>query len=259
MLMPSRSDRLERLMAARVDELTRRNEKLEQALQARDAFLVTLSHDLRSPLAGQLALMASLLDKLDGLGPDQVRERVEAVHGSSAGLYNLLENLLQWTALRTGGVGLRAQKVELAPATAAALRLHRFSAAQKEVALASDVPEFASVFADRRVVETVLRNLVSNAVKFTPEGGSVRVGCRENGYKMRLEVSDTGPGLDEATLRRINRGDRAVPSAGVPGQSGAGLGLMLCNELLSRYGGRIEAASEPGQGSRLAFWLPKGG
>ncbi|MDK2956047.1 MAG: two-component system, sensor histidine kinase [Desulfovibrionales bacterium] len=257
MLLPSKSDRLERLMASRVNELLRQNQQLEQAVRARDTFLATLSHDLRSPLTGQLALMTALLERMDGMDPAKIREMVESMHASSVNLYNLLENLLQWTALRNGEVGLTASKVEIEPAAAAAMRLHQPSAAQKNIRLSCDISEEIAAFADRRVVETVLRNLISNAVKFTPPGGVVRISSVESGYKVKLTVSDTGPGMDRSRLQSINLGGYAQSGLGSIGESGAGLGLVLCNELLSKYGGRLSVENAPDHGCSFSFHLPK--
>jgi signal transduction histidine kinase len=258
MLMPSKSDRPERLMAARVNELLRQNQQLEQAVQARDTFLATLTHDLRSPLTGQLALMTALLDRMDDLTPGKMREMVESMHASSVNLYNLLENLLQWTALRNGEVGLVASKVAIEPAVISATRLHQPSAAQKNVQIIRDIPEGMAAFADRRVVETVLRNLISNAIKFSPTGGLVRVSSIASGYKVKLSVSDSGPGMNQNRLRSFNLSGQAQPGAGTKGESGAGLGLMLCNELLSKYGGRLEAENASDHGCCFSFCLPKG-
>jgi signal transduction histidine kinase len=255
MLLPSKTDRLDRLMATRLNELLRRNQELERSLQARDAFIATLSHDLRSPLSGQLALMGSMLERLDDMAPEEVRDIVETVHASSATLYNLLENLVQWSALRTDEVGLTARRVDLAPVAGVVVQLHQSSAAQKDVRMIAEISEEAAAFADRRVVETVLRNLAANAVKFTPKGGEVRIQCFDEGYKVRVEVADTGPGMDPAVLRRLQLGS----TGGGPGEgTGAGLGLGLCNELLSKYGGRLQAENQPEGGLRIGFCLPKG-
>jgi signal transduction histidine kinase len=222
----------------------------------KDRFYSIIAHDLRSPLAGMLGLSEALAANLAEFTPAELAESTIEMAKSARNLYQLLENLLEWSQLQTGHMECRPERLDLQVVLTDLADLFSQSAQQKNIALQLQLLP-AEAWGDRRMIHAVFRNLLSNALKFTRSGGAVtlRSGMREG--KVVGEISDTGEGIGPAQLEHLfSLGTKPVSKTGTAGERGTGLGLVLCRELIERAGGAIAARSVPGQGSVFTVALP---
>jgi signal transduction histidine kinase len=222
----------------------------------KDRFFSIIAHDLRSPLAGLLGLSEALAAHLADFTPQEVAESVEDMAKSSRNLYQLLENLLEWSQLQTGHMECRPERLELPDLLSELAELFSQFAQQKSLAVRLELKP-VEAWADRRMMHTVFRNLVANAIKFTASGGLVILRCDMVNGQAVGEVSDTGEGITPELLQTLFApGAKPMSKLGTAGERGTGLGLILCRDLLDRAGGAIAARSGPGPGSTFTVTLP---
>jgi signal transduction histidine kinase len=241
-------------------QTTRRAEKqaadLTRLNADKDRFFSIIAHDLRSPLAGLLGLSEALAANLSGFSPAEITESTVEMAKSARNLYQLLENLLEWSQLQTGHMEFRPECLNLVALLGELAELFSQSAQQKGITLRLELQP-AAAWGDRRMMHAVFRNLLSNALKFTPSGGLVTLRCGVLGGKTVGEVSDTGAGIAPRLLENLFApGAKPISTPGTAGERGTGLGLVLCREFLDRAGGALAARSGPGPGSAFTVTLP---
>ncbi len=243
-----------------LQQTTRRAEKqaadLAQLNADKDRFFSIIAHDLRSPLAGLLGLSETLAANIAAFTPAEVGEATEEMAKCSRNLYQLLENLLEWSQLQTGLLECRPTRVELSAVLTELADLFGPAAQQKDLSLKLDLQP-VTAWLDHRMLHTIVRNLISNAIKFTPLGGVITLRCRmQNGWAM-AEFCDTGLGIPaDQLINLFGRAAKPVSSMGTAGERGTGLGLVLCRDLLESAQGSISVASIPGRGSTFTVLLP---
>ncbi|HTB64463.1 MAG TPA: hybrid sensor histidine kinase/response regulator [Opitutales bacterium] len=222
----------------------------------KDRFYSIIAHDLRSPLAGLLGLSEALAANLAEFSPADVAESTTEMAKAARNLYQLLENLLEWSQLQTGRMECRPERVKLHTLLTDLGELFSQSAQQKEVTLRLDLQP-VEAWGDRRMIHAVFRNLVSNALKFTRTGGEVSLRSELRDGSVVGEISDTGEGITPEQLDKLfTLGTKPVSKTGTAGERGTGLGLILCRELVERAGGAIAARSTLGEGSAFSVTLP---
>jgi signal transduction histidine kinase len=242
---------------ARTVQLRTALEDLDRLNRAKDQFFSVVAHDLRSPVS-TLVGMSELLDnpRLD-LPEDQQRELLHAMHKKSVATHLFLENLLQWSALRMQRVDFSPLKIGIASMVHDEFGQLKDQADQKGIRLRSDVPRDAQVLADWGMVQSVLRNLLGNAIKFSRPGGEVRVTAGDEDGSCRVSVSDDGIGIPQALQDKLFELGGKTSRPGTAGETGTGLGLLLCKELVNRCGGEMRVESGPQGGATLSFTLPR--
>ncbi|MDP6811592.1 MAG: PAS domain S-box protein [Alphaproteobacteria bacterium] len=241
--------RAETSIADQRDELQRMN-------QQKNRLFSIIAHDLRTPFNSLLGFSEILASHSDNLERKEVGDYARMVHESAQQAHELLENLLEWARLQMGRRTSEPRPLDVTAAINAALNLAGANAAQKEIALERGDIAVLTAFADPAMVETVLRNLVANAVKFTDAGGSVTVSAQRREKTIAITVSDTGIGIANDRLAGLFDMSTATSTIGTAGEKGTGLGLHLCKDLMELQGGDIEAESTPGQGSTFRVTLP---
>jgi signal transduction histidine kinase len=244
-----------------LQQTTRRAEKqaadLAQLNADKDRFFSIIAHDLRSPLAGLLGLSETLATNLAVFTPSEIAEATTEMAKSSRNLYQLLENLLEWSQLQTGRMECNPTRVELSSVLTELADLFGPAAQQKGLTLKLDLQP-VTAWMDHRMLHTIVRNLISNAIKFTRAGGSITLRCRLREGLAMAEFCDTGLGIAPDQLANLFvRATKPVSRTGTAGESGTGLGLVLCRELLEAAHGSILATSTPGQGSTFTILLPR--
>jgi len=250
---------------ALIDELERAKSRLEasetellRANLSKDKFFSILAHDLRNPIGGLVSISELLARRYDQLEPSRIRELCRLLHDGATQGADLLECILQWARAQTGRLEVRPSCIRLCELCEGIVELQSPVAAGKEIRLSTSVPPDATAFADENMVATVLRNLVSNAVKFTPRGGQVVLSARAEEAWQLLSVSDTGIGMGPEELKKLFRIDVHYSCPGTESERGHGMGLILCKELVELNKGGIHVQSEPARGTTFSLRLPRG-
>jgi two-component system sensor histidine kinase/response regulator len=227
----------------------------------KDKFFSIIAHDLRGPFNALLGNAQLLAAGPENLKPDDLREMSQSIYRSAKAVYQLLDSLLIWARLQqVGGMQCQPEPIELKGLAEETLVIFEQTAAQKEIALNNIIPANYWVQADRLMLETIIRNLVGNALKFTPRGGQITVTGR-NGLEsqagwIKVSVQDTGVGMSQDDIARLFRLDTSHSTPGTEKEKGSGLGLIICQEMVERNGGQISVKSEVGQGTTVEFTVP---
>jgi two-component system, sensor histidine kinase and response regulator len=237
--------------------LARQKEELSQLNASKDKFFSIIAHDLRTPLTSLLAYTRFAVESLASFDQDELQEMVNHLRNTSENLYELLENLLDWSKIQRGIMGYYPQHVDIHELLARNLTLFSPCARQKQITLQSSIQERTYVYADEKMLDVVMRNLISNALKFTHAHGRVEVTASPANRFLAVSVSDTGVGISQEVLPKLFRIDEKYRDLGTAGEIGTGLGLILCKELVEKSGGKIWVRSELGKGSTFSFTLPQ--
>ncbi len=243
------------LKAAR-DTIFLQKEELKQANAAKDKFFSIISHDLGNlfnTLIGFTSLLSAQNEQLSAVQKEDFVQRLLQV--SKKG-YSLLSNLLQWSSSQTGRIACKPATFNLKEIVVENIELLSSNAKAKSIELSSSISDTATVFADQNMLDTVIRNLVSNALKFTPTNGRVEISAKKTDTEVEISISDTGVGISPQDIEKLFRIDMSHTTIGTNDEKGTGLGLVLCKEFVEKNGGTIWVESEVGKGSRFYIRLP---
>jgi two-component system sensor histidine kinase/response regulator len=252
-----------------LEEEVQRRRQAEEALQEanlalsklnadKDKFLSIISHDLRGPFNIVLGNAQLLSKKLNSMSGSEIRDTTNSIYSGARAAYNLLENLLTWSQMqREGGIEFRPEPVELRGLAHETLEVLEQTAAQKGIGVRNLIAPGLWVQADQHMLETVIRNLTSNALKFTPRGGQVILAARPNGAVVTVSVKDTGIGISPVDIAKLFRLDAQHSTLGTDKERGSGLGLIICKEMVEQNGGQITVESELGGGTTVEFTVPR--
>jgi len=231
--------------------------KLIELNATKDKFFSIIAHDLRSPFTSLLGFTKLLDDDLSALTQEQIRKIVGTMRKSTLNLYALLENLLEWSRLQRGFITYTPEPVMLLQKVMIETALYMESANKKGIAMSYEIPEDVIVIADEYMLGGIIRNLVGNAVKFTPNNGRVVISAKPvpSGL-VEISVKDTGIGMNPKILENLFKLDAYTKRRGTDNESSTGLGLILCNEFIEKHGGKLSVESREGIGSALSFTLP---
>ena len=247
-----------KLLAAH-KELQEKHVQLHELNASKDKFFSIISHDLRSPFNTLLGLSELLLEQFEQNSVEKNRRYIGNLHRSAERLYALLDNLLTWSRLQRGAMKHVPECVELNILVSSIFELFSPKAEQKQIELRQMLIPGIQVFADLEMLNTVLRNLVSNALKFTTTGDTVGISAgKHDDQFLEIAVTDTGSGIESEQLDKLFQPDAHYTKTGTAGEQGTGLGLILCRELVERNGGTIWVESEIGRGTTFRFTLPEG-
>ncbi len=243
--------------AARAQDLAELNAR-------KDRFFSIVSHDLRSPfngLMGNAQLMQMILEE-NGSEDEELKELADTIYSSAKSTHQLLENLLTWSMLQRDDLQPKLEPVDTKQLIQAIIELLEPTAQQKEIQLTENFYTNLMARADLNMVNTILRNLVANAIKFTPRLGKVIISSRTqmnlkgNTEFIELSIEDTGIGINAPDLDKLFKIDVHHTTKGTENEEGAGLGLILCKEMVETQNGRLTIESEPGKGTKVTFTLP---
>jgi signal transduction histidine kinase len=239
-------------------ELKFSREALKELNATKDKFFSIIAHDLKDPLQFLLLSADSLYNEYDSFDETKKKNYIHRFHNSSQQLSALLENLLVWARSQSGIIKIKPGKIAMGTLAAESIDLLKGNAQKKGIALSSQITPGIFAFADKNLIRTVLRNLISNAVKFTPPGGEVKVNASTStkGDWLEVSVSDTGVGINAEDITGLFRIDVKKSTRGTAKEKGTGLGLILCKEFVEKNNGSIKVTSTPGKGSCFTFTLP---
>ncbi|HAH23942.1 MAG TPA: hypothetical protein DCL77_09335 [Prolixibacteraceae bacterium] len=234
-----------------------KNEQLISAHAEKDKFFSIIAHDMRNPLGSFLSLTQIMDEQLSNLSKDQIQEFTHSMKNSASNLYRLLENLLQWARMQQGLIPFNPIDLHLRSMIDESLAIALEPAKNKGIELTQLIPEDINVFADINTLQSVIRNLVSNAIKFTPKGGKIRLSAKVDGdNRIEISIADTGIGMKKSIVDQLFRPDAQTGRPGTEGEPSSGLGLLLCKEFIEKHGGKISVESEVGKGSQFHFTIP---
>ena len=225
--------------------------ELEKALQVKDNFLSLIAHDLKSPLSGLQALSKNLYESLDVTNPEDFREIMQEFYKSSDNILNLIENLLKWARINRGNLQPDPKILKVKELLSENLKLLRQLITTKEIGVSVNIPNELTVFADQEMLDTVVRNILTNAVKFCRRYDSITIDAFRSENVFVLIFSDTGIGMDSVKLNNLFKVDKYQSSVGTGGEQGSGLGLIICKELIEKMNGAINIESTPGKGTKV--------
>lgn len=248
---------LEQQVKERTAKLEESSMKLKEANDTKDKFFSIIAHDLKNPFQTLLGFSEILLEDYNSLSDEEKLDLINEISNSSNNAHKLLHNLLQWSRSQTGTINFAPEKIELADLFETELLVLRTFATKKNIKITFLPGTNSSVFADRDMMATVFRNLVSNAIKFTKNRGEVTITISEKNDKAIVAVSDTGLGMTEEKRKSIFNLDSGHSTAGTNGEQGTGLGLILCKEFVEKNNGKIWVESKPEEGSIFYFTIPK--
>ncbi|MDX1902620.1 MAG: HAMP domain-containing sensor histidine kinase [Thermonemataceae bacterium] len=237
-------------------DLLASQKKLEESNLAKNKFFSIIVHDLKSPLNSLKALTNLLYRFSDKITKEEIQQTAEDLNNSIDKLFDFINNLLTWAKLQMQEVGINAQVFNLKDLVDRQLQLFKIYAQSKNITLKYVIAKEVQVYADPNYVDMILRNLVSNAMKFTPEGGEVKVTAKTKNDFVEISVADTGIGIAPDVIKKIFALDNKHITQGTLGEKGTGLGLLLSKEFVEKSAGTISVQSEIGKGSVFSFTLP---
>ena len=238
-------------------ELARSEKELKKLNQSKDKFFSIIAHDLRNPFQGFLGLSRDLTQNYEVLSAEDIRDLSIMLHDSANHIYKLLENLLHWSRVQRGQIRLNPEYVSIINLVELNLNLAAINARRKSITLKNRCKESDLVFTDINSINTVLRNLITNAIKFTPDNGTVEVGTLENNNeRLSIYVKDNGVGMPEDKIDDLFRLDKVSSTKGTAEEDGSGLGLILCHDLIKLNCGTISIQSEENKGTTFTIELP---
>ncbi len=215
-----------------------------------------ISHDLKGPIG-------NIKDIFDLIGMEEINslEEIKSIISDSKKIvdnsYYLMENLLNWVCSQTGRIAAYPQPIMIVPLANEILRLFDSSVRQKNLCVKNLANKDYKVYADLEMTKSILRNLISNAIKFTPQNGEISVSSRQEGDYVFITISDSGVGMDKNTIRKIFDDSITVSQKGTHNEKGNGIGLRICRDFVRRNKGKLEIESEIGKGSRFSVSLPR--
>jgi len=236
-------------------EIKRSREKLTELNATKDKLFSIISHDLKSSVGSIFNITDLLLENFDEYEPDKIRQILTSISQSSKTTFELLENLLDWARLQTGKFTQQIEKLDLKTIIYNTLQLYEVIAKNKSITLQNNILSDISIQGDSNMTQTVLRNLISNAIKFTDADGMVTVNSLESDLQVEIQVSDSGVGIVPENIPYLFSIEKNISTPGTRGERGTGLGLMLCKELIEKQGGKIWVESKLGKGSTFKFTL----
>lgn len=232
------------------------NEELQKANAEKDKLFSIIAHDLKSPMSGLVTSTEMLANQPGMFSERDFRFLSRELHKNARNTFDLLEDLLQWARMSQGGIDFEPTPTSLDELLNMGLSMAKDLAKSKAIALRRDIDPSLIVLVDQPMIKTVIRNLLFNAIKFTPRQGEIVITARQAEQKVTMSIEDNGMGMDEQMLSSIFTLEKGKLRLGTDGEKGTGLGLVLCKQFIEQHGGRIRLKSRPGQGTTVSFTLP---
>lgn len=244
------------LQNQRADMESQRNQ-LKELIGTKDKFFSIIAHDLKNPFNNIQGFAELLLKNFDRYDEEKIKSFLKIIYDLSNRSYELLQNLLEWARAQRGTIEFKPIMVNLRQIVEENINLLGHLATRKKLKVHNEIPGDIDIMADYNMLMTVLRNLFSNAIKFTMDNGSITFEAESDESGYIITVTDTGVGIKEKELPKLFRLDVNTSTIGTSGEDGTGIGLILCKEFVEKHKGKIWVESEFGEGSKFRFTLPK--
>jgi len=237
-------------------EIALKNQELEKLNAEKVKFLSIVAHDLKSPFNSIVGFSEILKEKIIEKDYGKIGEFADSILHSSSMAMDLLNTLMEWAQSQTGRMEFKPEHFEIETLIEEVLPIYKNIALQKSIAINLNLPHNKTVFADKAMISTIFRNLISNAIKFTMPGGEVTISAVETQNEIVFSVRDTGVGIPLNNIGKLFHIDQSYSTPGTNKEKGTGFGLILCKEFVEKHGGIIRVESEDKIGSTFYFTLP---
>ena len=239
------------------ESLIKSETRLRELIATKDKFFTIIAHDLRGPFNSILGLSNMLVEQARENDYEGMAEYAEIIQNSSQHAMNLLKNLLEWSRSQTGRIEFSPEYIDVLTQIVEVEKLLIEAANRKSINIKKSIPRNTLVFADKAMLGIILRNFISNAIKFSHPGGEIQITVEKKNPELIIAVEDFGVGIKKQALEKLFRIDQTFSTMGTQNEVGTGLGLILCKEFVEKHGGRIWVESEAGKGSKFSFSIPK--
>jgi len=237
-------------------QLARQTEELTELNATKDKFFSIIAHDLKNPFNNIFGITDILITDFHELDKNLLLTYLSIIQNSSKQAYSLLENLLLWARAQTGTIAFQPEVFDLRSSILGVIELLETQAKTKRITISSCISDHCSINADKNMFETIVRNLFTNAIKFTPRNGKIIASVVKQKDQVEISVRDTGVGIEKEYMEFIFRIEKKTTTLGTDKETGSGLGLIICKEFVEKHGGKIWMESEPGLGSNIKFTIP---
>ena len=241
---------------SQAEHLREVNTELHRLNATKDKFFSIIAHDLKNPFSAIISLSEILIKDFRSMPEEEKLKLMKLVKVSSENAYSLLENLLHWARSQTDRIKFDPQPIDLQDIILHNIEFHKISADRKNLKLINKLKKCYPVYADKNMINLIVRNLLSNAIKFTGANGKITISCTSGEKYVQLDIADTGVGINREDIRKLFRIDEHLSYDGTSGESGTGLGLIICKEFISKNGGEIFVKSKPEKGSTFSITIP---
>jgi len=222
----------------------------------KDKFFSIIAHDLKSPFSSIVGYTELLSENYRKFDNDKVEKYINNVYIASKQAFNLVENLLLWAQSQKGSIEFNPEIFKLQTLSDEIISLIENQASKKKISVINKISHEITILADKNMISTVIRNLLTNAIKFTPHGGVVNINSFQNPDYTEISVIDTGIGMTKETADNLFKIDTQITTKGTDNEKGTGLGLIICREFIEKHRGKIWVESVPGKGSAFYFAVP---
>jgi signal transduction histidine kinase len=240
----------------KIEELTEKRNELQRLNVSKNKFFSIVAHDLKAPFNTIIGFSELLLHQWTKLNDNEKHEYTKMIFDSSESAYGLLDNLLAWSKMQTDGIEQKSEDINLFQMINDIINVFKNSALQKNIQILNMIPDSQTVYADFYMISTVFRNFISNAIKFTPQNGTITIDSilDENSY-LNISISDTGIGMNQKQMETIFNLEKNISTVGTANEMGTGLGLPLCKDFIEKNKGKISVKSKKGEGSTFSVYL----
>jgi PAS domain S-box-containing protein len=239
------------------DDLRESELQLRELNATKDKLFSIIAHDLRSPFNNILVLCEIMKVQSSKAEDSQPGMYLDLIHDTAKNTLVLLENLLDWAKSQSGQIEFKTEKISMSSVIQEILNLSRSLAQTKGISIQVTETDDVEVDSDRKILKTVFRNLISNAIKYSKPGGKIVISAMEEQDQVKIIISDSGVGMDGRTLENLFGITTNTPLPGTLNEKGSGFGLVLCKEFIEKLGGKIWVESEQGKGSDFIFTIPR--
>jgi signal transduction histidine kinase len=264
--LPPQAENILRIVGARITTEIERikdqnallisEENLRKANNSKDKLFSIISHDLKNPFNALIGFSGLIKKNIKDKNFNNIDKYIGVIHDISSQTYNMLINLLEWSMTQTNQINFNPLRFNLANLVKDVVGAQIQIANQKKQELISKINPDVEIFADTAMIATIVRNLVCNAIKFTPNGGKIQISSIIENGNITVSVNDTGVGIKEENIGKIFSNDDYYSTKGTNNEKGAGLGLMLCKEFVHKHNGKIWVENLPGSGACFKFQIP---
>jgi signal transduction histidine kinase len=243
-----------------VEQLSKNNLELNKLIASKDKFFSIIAHDLKGPVGNLSSFLSFMTEQYENISQEEFKKDLVLLENASIKIRDLLENLLTWARSQKGDIQYKPENFNISKLIQSNVQLFESSAKNKKISIINNIPENLFGFFDYQMITTVVRNLISNALKYTNDSGSITISETEGAEFIEITIQDTGIGMSLIIVENLFKIDvKHFSTEGTGGEKGTGLGLILCKEFIDKHSGKIWVESEIGKGSKFKFTIPKCG